>query len=565
MRRGFLFAFLFLPFISWAQIPVVINEVMVTLPGGRGPNSMIDYDSLTGNTPLDDAQWFELYNPDPCHSYDMGCYVISSNMTTGGVSNYGMFPLPGGTVIPPLGHLLVGGNMVPQTDLNIYQLTNPHFCSSTRWWLNDSAGWVGLFSDGGIPVSVVYWSVTGLPSDLYNYPLFKNDLLADPQKCSCCTVGFIEDPANTPGVEYAGQTFPGSGLSLSRKIDGSSTWISGPVGGTPKACNGGIDSCFTRELVFASDPPTCHNGNDGSLSVSIEENGISLQPYTYHWSNNSFNDTIINLSAGSYTITVNDIYGCPITTSYTLLNTPALTIPVSSNSPVCPGDTIFLFSNYSAQNYQWSGPSAFISNGANPYILNSSSSHTGNYTLSITDNDGCPGTALLTVSLQPFPDDLFASDATICKHETLILKAPDNGNFQYSWSVPSSSAQAEVYSPKTLLVQNPYWVTLTLTGCKSITDSVLVTVEDCPLVIPNVFTPNADGYNDFFVIKDLEHYPGSSLVIFERGGKIVFRSDDYQNNWEAGKHADGVYYYVLNAFSGNGEYLPYRGTITLLK
>jgi gliding motility-associated-like protein len=79
-------------------------------------------------------------------------------------------------------------------------------------------------------------------------------------------------------------------------------------------------------------------------------------------------------------------------------------------------------------------------------------------------------------------------------------------------------------------------------------------VEDLPLdagelVIPNVFTPNGDGFNDRLVIRGLRK--GSSLLIYDRLGKEVFRSTDYGHDWD-GKDKkgndlpEGAYWYVLS-------------------
>ena len=68
------------------------------------------------------------------------------------------------------------------------------------------------------------------------------------------------------------------------------------------------------------------------------------------------------------------------------------------------------------------------------------------------------------------------------------------------------------------------------------------------LNIPNAFSPNGDGINDVFVIRGI--YDHSTLIIFDRLGKTVYQSDDYQNDWN-GTGPDGgllksdTYWYVL--------------------
>ena len=76
-------------------------------------------------------------------------------------------------------------------------------------------------------------------------------------------------------------------------------------------------------------------------------------------------------------------------------------------------------------------------------------------------------------------------------------------------------------------------------GC-SAQDEVTVTIYFV-LIIPNIFTSNADGVNDVFYILGLP--PESSLTIFNRWGNEMYTTESYQNNWTT--ETDGVYYYVL--------------------
>ncbi len=64
--------------------------------------------------------------------------------------------------------------------------------------------------------------------------------------------------------------------------------------------------------------------------------------------------------------------------------------------------------------------------------------------------------------------------------------------------------------------------------------------------IPNVFTPNNDGVNDFFYIKNLP--PSSKIKIYNRWGNLIYHSDSYANNWTT--NVNGTYYYILEIKSG---------------
>ncbi|MBX2898529.1 MAG: gliding motility-associated C-terminal domain-containing protein [Cyclobacteriaceae bacterium] len=69
--------------------------------------------------------------------------------------------------------------------------------------------------------------------------------------------------------------------------------------------------------------------------------------------------------------------------------------------------------------------------------------------------------------------------------------------------------------------------------------------EGCGIYVPNIFTPNNDGHNDVFEIRNLP--VNSKLIITNRWGKQVFASSNYQNDWTGDDASDGVYYYQLLA------------------
>jgi gliding motility-associated-like protein len=65
------------------------------------------------------------------------------------------------------------------------------------------------------------------------------------------------------------------------------------------------------------------------------------------------------------------------------------------------------------------------------------------------------------------------------------------------------------------------------------------------ITIPNVITPNNDGKNDRFVIGNLSLYPKHELVIYNRLGGEVLKTNNYQQDWQAGDLPAGTYFYYL--------------------
>ena len=64
-------------------------------------------------------------------------------------------------------------------------------------------------------------------------------------------------------------------------------------------------------------------------------------------------------------------------------------------------------------------------------------------------------------------------------------------------------------------------------------DSATVTIDiyESSITIPEGFSPNGDGANDFLVFKGLEDFRGSQLYVYTRAGQLVYQSKDYKNDW----------------------------------
>ncbi len=89
--------------------------------------------------------------------------------------------------------------------------------------------------------------------------------------------------------------------------------------------------------------------------------------------------------------------------------------------------------------------------------------------------------------------------------------------------------------------------------------------EVFPLEIPNVFTPNGDGYNDYFEIKGLEHCTNCQVTIRNQAGNIVFKSGNYNNNWGGDDCLDGVYHYQITYKMAGDDAHTVMGIVHILR
>ena len=84
----------------------------------------------------------------------------------------------------------------------------------------------------------------------------------------------------------------------------------------------------------------------------------------------------------------------------------------------------------------------------------------------------------------------------------------------------------------------------------------LITVPKEALDVPDAFSPNEDGVNDYFVIPGVENYPKSVITIFNRWGNLLYEASPYKNDWDGStKHGivvnkeklpTGTYFMILD-------------------
>ncbi|MDF3078626.1 MAG: type sorting protein [Sphingobacteriaceae bacterium] len=139
---------------------------------------------------------------------------------------------------------------------------------------------------------------------------------------------------------------------------------------------------------------------------------------------------------------------------------------------------------------------------------------------------------------------------------------------QFSWSPNLYLNSSTESNPVVTGVEDQVY-TLTVTGASGCVSEEQVMVKVLkPIVIPNTFTPNGDGVNDVWSIKELWKYPGAKVKIFNRYGMEMFRSDGYNEPWDGtynGKPLPvATYYYIIDINSPIYKKLL-SGSITIVR
>lgn len=181
-----------------------------------------------------------------------------------------------------------------------------------------------------------------------------------------------------------------------------------------------------------TDKPASCTKNDGSISLQVSG---GTAPYTYSWSPNVSNTSMAsNLSAGNYKITVKDKNNCNYTIDYTLASTNGPVAGTQVKNTNCFGSndgsaTVTPSGGTAPYTYLWS-PS-----GGNAAVANNLAA--GNYTVTVTDSNGCKTTATATINQPTALVTSVSSQNTSCGNKdgsALVQVTGGTGPYQFTWN-----------------------------------------------------------------------------------------------------------------------------------
>jgi gliding motility-associated-like protein len=317
---------------------------------------------------------------------------------------------------------------------------------------------------------------------------------------------------------------------------------------------------------------TCFAGNDGAIYITLEG---GTEPYDVSWSGpsgwTSTSPDITGLTEGTYSLTVTDLNGCA---SYSF--TEAITQP---DEIIITSETLSDYGGYGVTCPEsadgsisvtvgggtpplallWSGPDGFVSTEADISLLRA-----GLYTLTVTDISGCtlindyvltpPEVMKLTSGTEPAtcPD---TPDGSI----NLEIEG-GSGTLTYLWNDGATSQD------RTALLPGDYSVIVTDgNGCiQSLTVTVDVVGNNC-LRVFEIITPNGDGRNDTWQLRNADLYPNAEVFVYSRWGKLVYHSRNATDEWDGTYNGkvlpNDSYHYVIHLNDGSE---PRTGIISII-
>ncbi|MDZ4756846.1 MAG: gliding motility-associated C-terminal domain-containing protein, partial [Bacteroidota bacterium] len=178
----------------------------------------------------------------------------------------------------------------------------------------------------------------------------------------------------------------------------------------------------------------------------------------------------------------------------------------------------------------------------------------GNYSNTYKTVNGCDSIIVTVLTVNPLPAANAGVGQTILLGASTVIGAPAIAGNTYSWTPSVGLSSTTVAEPQASpIVTTTYYLTETntSTGCSK-TSTVVITVVPV-LDFFNGFSPNGDGYNDYWKIPVLDFYPVNKVQIINRWGNEVWVGDNYDNktilwtgkNMNGDDLPDGTYYYIV--------------------
>lgn len=365
----------------------------------------------------------------------------------------------------------------------------------------------------------------------------------------------------TPGYQYSidGVAFQPDSL-FQQLASGAYTVVAEDVNGcsiaAPLTVNASTNPVIDSLRI---DPEMC--GQQNGEIAAYASLGITPYTYTLNAGTPQAGNTYTGLAGGSYALVVTDAAGCIVDSVFQVGATPAPVI-IFEDTSLC-GLTLQVTGTNSATGSQWSSAFPEVSfsnaNAQNPMLT---AGHSGVYVINFKDTV-CNVDEDFTVTFIPQPlTDI--RDTMICVGETYMLTAlhaPQNES--YSWNTG-------VTGPQQAVNETGYYIVAAENVCGIDLDSAFIEVIACDLEIPNVFTPNGDGANDYFSLIEYAGIQRFSCVILNRWGNVMREYSEASFSWD-GKDAsgneatEGTYFYIIKATTKGNREISKQGMVTLVR
>lgn len=225
---------------------------------------------------------------------------------------------------------------------------------------------------------------------------------------------------------------------------------------------------------------------------------------SYQWSNNATGNVLAVSAGGTYTVTATNVQGCSASTNVTVTANSLPVVMITDNTSICQGQTATLTASATSNcTYTWSTGS---------YENSIHVSATGNYTVTVTNANGCFVNRSVNVTVHNNPQITLMGTTTLCEGQSTQIAAYANENATFTWSNGTNNSVATFFETGiyTVTATNNY-------GCSN-TASSSITVHPRPV-------PTISG----------------ELTICPNGSTVLTASNGSSYRWSTGSTQSSIY------------------------
>ncbi|MGK0365496.1 MAG: gliding motility-associated-like protein [Saprospiraceae bacterium] len=469
-------------------------------------------------------------------------------------------------------------------------------------------GGISIEIQGGIPPYIFTWSngnTGNNPQDLCNgvYEITVSDFN------DCQTIGtyIITQPDEfiaTTSVVQNVTCFQGTDGSATVSTNGNpTTWlwstgdntetIDNQVAGDYSVTVTNEDGCEDIAIISIAEPDApvtvtleiieviiCNGAADAVIRSNVTGPGDT---FTYIWSNGNTAGTAESLTAGTYSVTVENEVGCVANAEITVTEPDEI-------------EALFRTEDVNCADGEFSGKLFIdqVTGGEEPYLYSVdgltfvdmdtiADLSAGPYTFYVEDALGCVKTYDFAILPPPTLVVDLGETQTIFLGETIeIIPVSNSQDVVYEWIsselLPENCILGDCENLEITPIRNTLYTVMatdTITQCTAEAQVEIMVNKARFVYFPDAFSPNDDGYNDKYLMYGQRGVQQvKSFRIFERNGGLMYQNADFMPSddsmgWDGyfgGKLMNiGVYVYVAEIIFIDGETEIYSGSVTLIR
>lgn len=356
----------------------------------------------------------------------------------------------------------------------------------------------------------------------------------------------------------------------------TSYYVTQTVNGCESFRTAVLVTVFSVTAGFTTDADTLCAGFP--IQFTATSSSSAALPLTHSWDFSDGNTSVLSEPAHTYAapgtylplLVSSDANGCQDSLRKTIVITPTPHVRFEvSDTLLCDGDSVRIIPDITPgyAGLRWSFGDGTIKEGSTQVTHAYDTS--GDYDIIATGAySHCPlRSDTVHVVVNAYPTVTLGSDTSICLDGEAVelTNTSAEAGVAFHWNTGATSAS--------ILARHHgifYCTATSAAGC-STTDTVMV-YKSCYIDVPNVFTPNNDGLNDYFFPRQLLSRAVTSfeMQVFNRWGQLIFETRRADGRGWDGKlngadQPSGVYVYLIKVGFVNNQGESYKGNVTLLR